>query len=148
MTVKDRPADPAVAPQPKSLVVQFWDPGCDPNTPTAELEATFKQTHEGPNGYHEYGVAIPDRHIEIHVPLDAVADIKRSEIWQLALSLGYVPLDEAIQSGDMYVAAWDDHSYVLTCKDARHGLIISERDQYVIVSSDCVKIERPMPERK
>ncbi len=141
MTVKDRPADPIVVPQPKSIVVQFWDPGCDPNTPTAELEATFKQTHEGPNGYHEYGVAIPDHHIEIHVPLDL--GLKRHALLHLALSLGHEPLSEAIQPGDVYLAAWEDHSYVLTCKEIRHNLVISEREQYVIALSDCVKIKRP-----
>ena len=145
MIAKPKPADPIVAPAPKSIVIQFWDPGCDPDAPTAEFEATYRHTH--PN-HHEYGVTTPTTHIEIQVPLDAVVDIKKSEAWQMALSLNYVPFDEAIQPGDFYVAMWDDHSYVLRCKEVRHNLVISEQEQYVIASSDCVRIQQPDHVRK
>lgn len=146
MTVQDKPAPAVVAPQPKSLVVQFWDPGCDPDTPTAEFEATYRQTHKGPNGYHEYGAVTAETHIEIHVPLDT--SIKKHELYHLALSLNHVPLDEEILPGDFYIAKWDDHSYVLRCKEAMNGLVISESEHYVLAVSDCVKIQDPYPVRK
>lgn len=149
MTVQDKPAAAILPPstlQPKSITIQFWDPGCDPHTPTGEFEATFKQTHEGPDGYHEYGFTMPESYVEIHVPL--ATGIEKIELWELALSLNHVPLDEAILPGDFYVARWKDCSFVLRCKEVRNNLVISENEHYVLALNDCVKIQDPYPVRK
>ncbi len=143
MTVQNKPADPIVAPQPKSITIQFWEAGCDPYNPTSEIEATFHETHDT---YHEYRAITETTVIEVHIPLDS--GVKKNELWHLAMSLDHVPLDEAILPGDFYVAKWKDCSFVLRCKEVRNNLVISENEHYVLAIDDCVKIQDPYPVRK
>jgi hypothetical protein len=74
-------------------------------------------------------------------PADPI--VPKNELWQLVMDLGHVPLDEAIQVGDVYVTAYGGKSYVLTCKVATNDMIIPESAQYAMYANECVKIERP-----
>lgn len=52
--------------KPNTIIIQFWEAGCDPHNPTVEVEATYRQTHKS---YHEYGAVTATGVFEVHVPL-------------------------------------------------------------------------------
>ena len=79
-------------------------------------------------------------------PADPI--VPKNEIWQLAMDLQHVPLDEAIQPGDLYVTAYGGKTYVLICKVAINDMIIPESGHYAMDAKKCVKIERPDHVRK
>lgn len=55
--------------KPKTIIVQFWEAGCDPHNPTVEVEAKYAHTYDD-RGYHQYIATTETGVFEVHLPIE------------------------------------------------------------------------------
>ena len=56
---------------PETIDVHVWNYEKDPDNPVEELVATFRETYDNPDGYHQYGAERTNgEYLEIRIPID------------------------------------------------------------------------------